>query len=73
MIELVLGLLAVIGAMFFKIKIDKNTIDNQDNEIAKHEKEDDIIEDMKLADIKIEGEKNEAIENIDDNNWKSNI
>ena len=63
MIEAMLGLLTVIGLMFAKITWDRKTIKNQKQEIAAHEKKDEIIEDMGLAKIKLKEKQDEALEN----------
>ena len=63
MIELIIGLVSAIVLMFAKITWDGKTIKNQGQEIAAHEKKDEIIEDMHLAKIKLKEKQDEALEN----------
>ncbi len=68
------GLLtAALGVMTVMIKFKNHKIENLEEENAAHEKKDEIIDDMKLAEIKAEAEKDEAIENINDSDWRSGI
>lgn len=73
MFEIIGGLIALVAGLFLKMKWDGNKIENLEEENAAHEKKDEIIDDMKLAEVKAEAEKDEAIKNIDDSDWRNSI
>lgn len=64
---------ATLGIMAVMLKLKSNKIENLEQENAAHEKEDEIIDDMKLAEVKIEEKEDEEIENIVDSDWRSGI
>jgi len=55
----------VIAFLLWLLKIFSMQKENLENKVAAHEKEDEIQDDMRLSDIKTEGEKNEALEDND--------
>jgi len=71
--KLVAGMGAIIVIMATMLKFKSHKIDNLEQENEAHEKEDELIEEMKEAEIEVEAKKNEAIENINTDNWRDNI
>ena len=63
----------VIAILFGWIKIQGAQKKNMKEKIAVHEKEDEITDDMRLAEVKEEEKKDEAIKNIDDSDWRDSI
>lgn len=73
MIEAIGALVLVIIGLLFKGKLDKNTIENQAAEIHMHVKKGEITEGMNES-IKKEGAKaDEAIENINTDDWRTKL
>ena len=73
MFETILGLLVVIGGLFFKTRMDKHTIDNQGQKIAMHEKKDEIIVGMDKAKKAAEIKKDEALKNNTGDDWRNEL
>ena len=73
MLEAILGLLVVIGGLFFKTRMDKHTIDNQAEEIEMHVKKDKIIVGMDKAKKEAEIKKNEALKDNTGSNWRNEL
>ncbi len=73
MLEIIVGLALAVLALLGKVKWDGRKIEKQAEEIHMFEKKAEIIEDMGLAEVKAEKKANEAIEDINTDNWRDNI
>jgi len=52
---------AAIGGLLILLKFKNHKIENQEHEIAHHEKKDEIIEDMGLAKVKVKEKQDDAL------------
>lgn len=73
MLELIAGLIAVIGGLFLKTKFDAHKIDNLKAKDAMHEKKDHINQEMNKVEKQEEAKADEAIKNIDTSNWRNKL
>lgn len=66
---------AVVGALLFVLKIQRNTIKNQEEEIAGHEKKDEIRAEIKEGEKKLDDEAEEKLDDAkkNDSDWRNNI
>jgi len=63
----------VVAFLLALLKYKDHKLKNAEEKNDMHDKKDEIIDDMNLAEVKAEAKENEAKNNSDDSDWYNNI